>query len=328
MRLTSIGSLVLVLAPLSQAQVVTATATIRDGCSVAAPVDSLAPDFLSPPRYLPLQDGRVAMECEQATLAGDWVEEQIVGGYSGESYLRWNGPNLFGVPGVGVLEYEFDLATSGDYVIRLWSQQNNGDSTSDNDCWIRLDGGPWEKLFGFQVGYWNPNAVLESTSDLMQSPLSVGLHRIELSGRSTNFKIDRLEVIPFSLYWADINQPTSERIRQRPLLGNTFSVLLDDPQSQSGLGSSANAWAFAGRFRPSNPTCVPLPAFGDLLVVPPIFEGPFLAPWRGPGRPARFSFSIPGLPSLAGERFTVQGALALPGQMRFTQAVDLRLGDI
>lgn len=311
----------------SFAQSVAATATVRAGCVTPGPADSLQAVPLAPRVFEPLANGVVVMECESNAATGSWSFETALGGFSGEGYLRWSGPNHFGTPGVDVLSYAFRVDAPGDFVMRLWSQQNHSDSTEENDCWVRLDGGAWEKLFGFQTNAWNPNAVIEGPNDILQATLAGGVHTLEFSGRSNNFKIDRADVIPAAQWWANGNNPESEIARQRPLIGTTFSVQVDDPFGQSGVAPGSSALVLVARSGLANPCGFHAPAFGDVLFTTPILVGPLQQTWQGPGSPNVFNFAVPNDPTLVGRTFTVQGALAAPGQSKLTQALDLVLGD-
>lgn len=318
----------LALSPALGAQSTFASADPRPGCTVPGPTESLRPAPTAPPTFAPDPDGVVVMEVESVSATGAWVRETSLAGHSGAGYFRWTGPNLFTQPGVDVLTYQFEVQTAGEYALRLFSQQNHPDSSEENDCWVRVDGGPWQKLFGFQVGFWNQNAIVEGSSDLLQVNLDAGVHVLEFSGRSTNFKIDRADMVPVPVWWADVADDESPQLRQRPLLGGTFSLEVGDPRNSLGLGPGATAFVAMGKFQPGIPCGPVLPNFGEVLFGLPMLVTPVALPYGGPTDPGTFTVTIPNDPSLLGRRFTWQGALAEPGRVVLTNALDVTLGDI
>ncbi|MDG2149576.1 MAG: hypothetical protein P8N09_08630 [Planctomycetota bacterium] len=142
------------------------------------------------------EDGLLVLEIEDQAPAGGWVEEtQFSGfsGYGGPSYFRWAGGNQFNSPGHGVLTYTLNIATAGDYQMRIYNHHNDPDSTQENDCWTRMDGGTWVKTYSSQNN-WNWVSRFEysnGTKETAHFNLSEGLHTFEISGRSQNFRIDR-----------------------------------------------------------------------------------------------------------------------------------------
>ena len=145
--------------------------------------------------------GLVVVEIESAAPVGAWTPETAYSGYTGDSYYRWNGSNHFNAPGIGILTYDFEIGTAGTYQLRIRNLHDNPDSSEENDCWVRMDGGTWLKAYsnagGGTVGIWNWETRHEfgNGSQLdAQYFLSEGVHRIEISGRSTNFRMDRFHL--------------------------------------------------------------------------------------------------------------------------------------
>ena len=175
---------------------VTAETQVLTGCTVAAPTGSLVPAKANPPMFLPNAEDVVVVEIESIPAPGSWVYETTRPYYQGSGYFRWNGPNLFNISGQDPLTYHFRIDSPGTYNVRVWTQQNAPDASDENDVWVRVDDGGWKKLIGFQVGFWNQNAVLQNTHEVITEDFDAGYHTIEFSGRSTNFKLDRFEVVP------------------------------------------------------------------------------------------------------------------------------------
>ncbi|MEL6905467.1 MAG: DUF5060 domain-containing protein, partial [Planctomycetota bacterium] len=128
-------------------------------------------------------------------------------GYAGDSFLRWDGPNLFHTPGSDIFGFDFEIQEAGRYHFRIRNRHDHPDSTEANDVWVRMDGGPWIKVFSWQRGTWTWATQHEFSHDdkpLAEYTLTSGSHRIEFSGRSHDFMIDR-----FHLYRDHVSNPLS-----------------------------------------------------------------------------------------------------------------------
>ncbi len=139
-------------------------------------------------------DGLIVFEVEDEAPAGNWVEETQFAGFAGSSYYRWNGGDQFNNPGLGVLTYQIYVTTPGDYQMRIHNHHNDPDSTMENDCWTRMDGSTWVKTYSGQNG-WNWISRFEFSNGFKEPAhydLTEGLHTFQISGRSQNFRIDRV----------------------------------------------------------------------------------------------------------------------------------------
>ncbi len=157
-------------------------------------------------------NGLVIFEVEDVAPAGGWVEETQHSGFAGTSYFRWNGGDLFNNPGSGKLTYTLDITTPGDYEMRIHNHHNDPDSTMENDCWTRMDGGTWVKTYSGQNG-WNWRSRFEYSNGNKEDAhfnLTAGQHTFEISGRSQNFRIDRVHFF-LSGDPTDINLPVSSQ---------------------------------------------------------------------------------------------------------------------
>jgi hypothetical protein len=151
------------------------------------------------------QDGLLVVEVESAPAAGDWTPETDLTGFTGDSYYTWTGPDLFNSPGSGVLSYRFRVDQAGTYNYRLHNRHDFADSTEENDCFTRIDGGAWVKTFSHTRGRWTWATNHEFSHDdkpPAEYVLAAGEHVIELSGRSHGFSIDR-----FHLYLDAVADP-------------------------------------------------------------------------------------------------------------------------
>jgi hypothetical protein len=141
--------------------------------------------------------GIVVVEIEAEPAGGSWTPGTALAGYTGSGYYTWTGPDLFNSPGSGVLRYEFNLTTPGTYQLRIRNRHDFADSTEQNDCFTRMDGGAWVKTFSSQRGQWTWATNHEfdaNTKPPAAYALSAGLHVLEISGRSHGFSIDRFHL--------------------------------------------------------------------------------------------------------------------------------------
>lgn len=123
-------------------------------------------------------------------------------GHTGIGYYAWRGPDHFSTPGNGILEYKFNADQGGVYEMDIRNRRYKGGRTiaddQENDVWVRVDGGSWNKVYSntpfdqrdwstrFDFGNGNrENAVYDLTQIV---------HVSEISGRSANFKLDRINL--------------------------------------------------------------------------------------------------------------------------------------
>jgi len=147
------------------------------------------------------QGGIVSFEMESGALTSNWVFETFYTGFTGTGYYRWNGPNLFNSPGTGIIPFQFQVNSGGNWRLSLHNRHQNPDSSLENDVWVRMDGGEWKKVYSNQgaatVDNWNwhsnfDNDPLPNTKAVYS--LSPGEHLVEFSGRSKGFMIDRVHL--------------------------------------------------------------------------------------------------------------------------------------
>jgi len=180
-------------------------------------------------------DNLVVMQMESIPAAGDWTEQTSEAGFTGTSYYNWTGPNFFNLPGNGVMTVTFEIFDPGIYQMRLHNLHTNPDVTLENDCWIRMDGAAWEKCYSSLVG-WNWSSRIDPVSGSDYKAfynLTAGIHTFEISGRSHNYRIDRIHfykegiVNPTALYhdetvcpefWIDLGDGLAGTGGQEPVL--------------------------------------------------------------------------------------------------------------
>lgn len=143
------------------------------------------------------EEGLLVIEIESAEPVGEWAEETSVSGYTGESYFRWTGPNKFTSPGHSVFGFDFEIHEPGKYWFAIRNHHDHPDQTEANDVWVRMDGGTWIKTFSSIKDQWTWHTRHELDHDTKPPAsyqLSAGEHRIEFSGRSNDFRMDRFHL--------------------------------------------------------------------------------------------------------------------------------------
>jgi len=140
--------------------------------------------------------GLVVIQIESAPPSG-WTFSTQTPGYSGLGYFRWDGPDLFASPGTdGIFSFDIEISTPGTYIVNLRNRHEDPNPTEDNDVWVRIDGGTWEKVFSngaSSVGQWTWESQTE-TGPTLSHHFSVGLHTLWFSARSEGFKMDRVHL--------------------------------------------------------------------------------------------------------------------------------------
>ncbi|MDW7694269.1 hypothetical protein R9C00_05930 [Flammeovirgaceae bacterium SG7u.111] len=170
------------------------------------------------------QDGLVVIEIENTEIGEGWVKKTDVAGFTGTSYLQWEGGNQNNSPGKGLMKFNVNITTPGTYRFQWRSRINEGDSPSEsNDAWLRLadatdfyglknesivypkDTGKtpnpkgsskegWFKVYQNKLGEWDWKAKTSDhdAHDIFATFEKAGRYTIEISGRSNGFAIDRI----------------------------------------------------------------------------------------------------------------------------------------
>ncbi|MEO0701794.1 MAG: DUF5060 domain-containing protein [Pseudomonadota bacterium] len=177
-----------------------------------APEDTTPP---SPPDVTPppatdatweAQDGKIVMQAEKGVPTdpdnaghANWKISDTLNGHTGDGYLHWDGPDLFNKPGSGALSYEFEVSEEGTYKLGILGSRPDNGARSDlnNDFFVRMDGGPWKKVFfGGERETWNWGKTFDVNHE--KSPagyeLEPGKHVFEISGRSTDAYLDKIHL--------------------------------------------------------------------------------------------------------------------------------------
>lgn len=205
------------------------------------------------------QNGLVVVEIESAPLAGSWVKETAVAGYTGSCYYTWNKgtPTSITPAGEGVLTYKIKITNAGTYFFR-WHNYHNypADQTLENDSWLKVDNGSWIKCFqnSGNAGYWNWVCKLEPSHGVFEDPnyyLSAGYHTIQVSGRSYRHSIDRFHL---SKDRTNLDKKLPESPREgepidttdiTAILSPTAGATLNEGQTYKLIGKGKNlSWSY------------------------------------------------------------------------------------
>ncbi len=155
--------------------------------------------------------GLIVMEVESVSPVELWTRETTVPGYLGQAYYTWRGPDLFGTPGIGVLNYPISVTMPGLYSLRFHNYHSHPDSTLENDAFVKLDSGGWIKAFSGTGQVWTWDLAFDYGNHVLgpaEYHLSAGRHLFQISARSANFSIDRI-VLYMGVDGRDPNLPES-----------------------------------------------------------------------------------------------------------------------
>lgn len=202
-------------------------------------------DTVTPGAFLP-DDGLIVIELESGSAAGSWAEETSLTGFTGSSYLTWTGPNHYSDAGNDTFGFDFWIEDAGTYAFRIHNRHDHADSTLANDAWVRMDDGDWVKTFSWQRGQWTwaTNHEFSHTNKPEASyVLSRGNHRIEFSGRSADFSMDR-----FHLYDSGVVDPMSTNHPESARAGSSMLAGAGAGPGDTGssdVGPGSVAWVTA-----------------------------------------------------------------------------------
>ncbi|MEM8487051.1 MAG: T9SS type A sorting domain-containing protein [Bacteroidota bacterium] len=157
--------------------------------------------------------GMVVIETESDDPADSWTLQNGLSGATGSGYYEWkHGNNSMGIDGAGqgVLSYPIEFPEAGTY--RFLFRTAAPDKTEHNDAWIRFpdnnaegrksNGGSvtnlgqntWFKVYqnkGSDIWNFVAHTVDNNAHQVFALIDTPGVYRLEMSGRSTLFKVDR-----------------------------------------------------------------------------------------------------------------------------------------
>lgn len=171
------------------------------------------------------QAGLLTMETESVLPTDAWSLKNDISGALGDGYYEWkHGDNNQGIDaaGIGVLTYTFKIDLAGSY--RFLLRSSSPDNTEHNDVWVRFPDNPvigirqtgqgtisiepntWFKVYqntSSQDWKWDARTVDFNPHSIFLTIDEPGTYSVQLSGRSTLFKIDRLVLFHQQVTFAD-----------------------------------------------------------------------------------------------------------------------------
>lgn len=188
------------------------------------------------------EGGLLVIEVENTEVGELWEVSNSIADFTGTSYLRWGGEDLFGTPGEGYMSYNIRVNTPGTYRFQWRCRIAKGnDHTEHNDGWLRMpdaddfygykvrnngnesfvypkgsgktpvpEGGGkdgWFKVFinKLDAWVWGGRTSDHDGHEIYATFNSAGDYTIEISGRSSGFAIDRMV-----LYWVSGNSAITD----------------------------------------------------------------------------------------------------------------------
>lgn len=141
-------------------------------------------------------------------------------GYSGETALIWTGegnsykdPLVIDAPqtdGPYKLRYQVYIPEAGEYDLKIRNYHQHEDG--DNDIWISLNGGIYQKLWDHEAQQWSWNEARANISTYQPVQLPAGINTIDMLGRSRGFIMDRMVIFKKGTpqeTWSDLDLPQS-----------------------------------------------------------------------------------------------------------------------
>lgn len=141
-------------------------------------------------------DGLVVIEVESAAAKADWKKETAMKGFTGDGYYTWRGSDMYGGPGKGLLSWKINITRPGRYHLRIRNRHDHPRGDLHNDCFTRMDEGPWKKTYSSPQGQWTwaSNHEYGGKKNPAEYTLAPGVHTFQISGRSSLFSIDRIHL--------------------------------------------------------------------------------------------------------------------------------------
>lgn len=177
--------------------------------------------------------GLVVMECESQPLVGFWDLNTTLTGYAGAGYIEWKTGDPFTgaiAAGTDIITYDVIINNPGRYRMQIRSAAP--ERNEHNDVWVafpdngalREKAGVYTSLgTGFFKVYqnvdndtwtWNSSTVDGNAHNIYTDFNAPGVYRFQFSGRSTQFKIDRIVLygpdVP-SYFANSLSRPESQR---------------------------------------------------------------------------------------------------------------------
>lgn len=317
-----------------------ATTEVVPGCQGAAPAGSLSTAISDTRLFRQDAQGVFAIEAESGNFASPWLLETVNGGFSGAGYLRWSGNDFFSSPGQGTFSVRLFCESPQRYRLSMHNRHDHPDPSLENDCWMSINGASWIKIYsnnGSNARAWNWHTRVDPGHGMYEFNLNSGVNELRISGRSRNFKLDRIHVFPVPLNAVhNLSVPESTRQGERPVVGTTVNVRLGDPANQANMpAGSTNGIILLSTVASANSPCgVSFPGAGKtggdgefLLGLAPAPVAIAIGSWQGPAQSLNFPLAVPNQTALNGLEVYLQGVFATnAGRLVLSERLDLTIG--
>jgi len=145
------------------------------------------------------KDGNILIQAENTKMSQGWVVKSQMSGYSGRGYIIWVDENQYVFQGKGLLSYDIESKTGGNYKVSFYSARPgscNCRHDECNDATVKV-GSKMVKLFtsfGSAMNTWKWSLYFDENHKKREPIIYIPKGRSELviGGRSECYMIDRI----------------------------------------------------------------------------------------------------------------------------------------
>jgi len=169
------------------------------------------PSNPSKPAYGANAQGQFVVDVEDVAPGGAWKSTSKYSGFEGDNAYVWTGGNRYGNTkpsdnAADILSFDINVTDPGKYYLglalgRTKDYYPNARHDEANDVYVRMDGGPWKKVFASGMPWEEANSRYGTTFDVNhnKSPaaynLDEGVHTFEIAGRSKSTILDNFRLM-------------------------------------------------------------------------------------------------------------------------------------
>lgn len=151
------------------------------------------------------KDDVLIMEAEagvfDASTSG-WKKETDFKEFHGNGYVVWRGEGDWGPEKrvydsisntKHIISYTFQITNPGVYYVKVLNYHLKEDG--DNDVWVSVDKGDWEKTYDWQINEW----TFDERGEWAKYKFDKGIHQVQMAGRSRGFAVDQIIIFEESM---------------------------------------------------------------------------------------------------------------------------------
>lgn len=223
------------------------------------------------------QNGLLIIEAEDMDLPADWHIKTDKAGYTGASYITWEGGDKFSTPGVGIITTKIKITKTGTYRFQWRNAVGEGTNTTEfNDSWLKFSDASdfygqkgndvnsrvypkgsgktplpegagsngWFKIYtgGTTDWNWNTNTSDNDAHAIYVDFNSPGEYTMLISGRSEKHAIDRISLSNAGSGATNVNTAKTACGGSTPTCSNSTMNAGDDWNKTVGGGLSPAYW--------------------------------------------------------------------------------------